>query len=134
MSLENWIFPLTILPGIGLIIMSTTNWSVALTNEINRLLENMACDQSILKRKVKQLGLINNALVALYCSAAMCTLGGFIGSLWTYSDIISSALLVTLVVAVGIAALLAATTMLIIYAYRAVNIKRTQFEERLKNL
>lgn len=131
MNIDNWIFPLTILPGIGLIIMSTTNWSIALTGEINNLLENMSCDRSILTRKVKQLSLINNALVALYVSAALCTLGGFIGSLWYYNELLPSETLVTIVVAIGIAALLAAATMLIIYAYRAVNIKKDQFIQRL---
>lgn len=65
MEFENWVFPLTILPGIGLMIASTTSWSVALTNEINQLFERIECDREILGRKIRQLKLINNALVSL---------------------------------------------------------------------
>jgi hypothetical protein len=73
--MDSWIFPLTILPGIGLIIMSTTNWSVALAGEIERLLEDPDCSRAIVKRKIRQLGLLNTALVALYVAAALCALG-----------------------------------------------------------
>ncbi len=131
MEFESWVFPLTILPGIGLMIMSTTNWSVALTGEINDLFEKQECDRSILQRKIKQLRLINNALVSLYASVTMCTLGGFIGSIWNASTMESGILIVTLFVAVGIACLLAGAIMLIIYAFRAVVIKQDQFVSRL---
>ncbi len=131
MSVDNWIFPLTILPGIGLVIMSTTHWSVALTNEINSFLEKRECDRAILKRKIAQLSLINNALVALYVAAGMCALGGFVGSLWIYDELLSSQIIVTSIVALGIGSLLAANTMLIIYAFWAVSIKKTQFSQRL---
>lgn len=132
MEFESWVFPLTILPGIGLMIMSTTNWSVALTNEINALFDKIECDRSILARKIKQLRLINSALVSLYTSVTMCTLGGFIGSIWNASTMESNGILaVTIFVAIGIACLLTAAIMLIIYAFKAVSIKRDQFASRL---
>ena len=131
MEMQNWFFPLTLLPGVGLIIMSTTNWSIALVTEIDHLLKDHDCDRYILKLKIKQLGLINTALVALYVSAGMCTLGGFIGSLLAHGAL-TGMTLVTIIVAIGIAALLAAAVMLIIYGFRAVRIKRLQFINRLK--
>ncbi|MEL7123102.1 MAG: hypothetical protein AAFO07_26870 [Bacteroidota bacterium] len=131
MEMQNWFFPLTLLPGVGLIIMSTTNWSIALVTEIDHLLKDHACDRYILKLKIKQLGLINTALVALYVSAAMCTLGGFIGSLLAHGAL-TGMTLVTIIVAIGIAALLTAAVMLIIYGFRAVRIKRLQFINRIK--
>lgn len=130
--MDSWIFPLTILPGIGLIIMSTTNWSVALGGEIERLLNNDNCSRTIVKKKIKQLSLLNSALVALYISAAVCALGGFLGATFNYLDSSMEArTTVTIITSTGIAFLLTATVMLIIYAFRAVNIKRQQFLERL---
>ena len=130
--MDSWIFPLTILPGIGLIIMSTTNWSVALAGEIERLLKEADCSRTIVKRKIKQLSLLNSALVALYVSAALCALGGFLGAASTYTEGVPKwKVLVTVSTSIGIAFLLAATVMLIVYAFRAVAIKRQQFIERL---
>ncbi|MEL6591851.1 MAG: DUF2721 domain-containing protein [Bacteroidota bacterium] len=132
MEFENWVFPLTILPGIGLMIASTTSWSVALTNEINQLFERIECDREILGRKIRQLKLINNALVSLYVSVGMCTLSGFVGSIWNASTMASDGIIaVTILVAIGIAFLLVGAGMLIVYAFRAVRIKQDQFVRRL---
>jgi len=128
--MDTWIFPLTILPGIGLIITSSTNWAVALTGEINQLLKDQHCDRSILRKKIEQLGLINRALVALYICATMCAFGGFVGAVGLV-DTQGIQRTVNIVIGIGMAFLLAATTMLIIYAFRAVNIKRKQFLNRL---
>lgn len=128
--MNSWIFPLTILPGIGLLILSTTNWAVALTNEIDHLLPEKHCNPRILKLKIAQLGLLHRALVALYICVSMNVLAGFTGAVWP-SGTQGMLPVVTIFVSIGMAFLFAGTFMLIVYAYRAVNIKRNQFLERL---
>ena len=129
--MATWIFPLTILPGIGLLIMSTTNWAVALTNEINQLLHQEYCNQTLLTKKIKQLSLINQALVALYLCTAMCAAGGFIGGI-LQSEMETSSNLTIILLCIGMFFLMLATSLLIIYAYRATNIKRKQYLDQLK--
>lgn len=130
--MSNWIFPLTILPGIGLLIMSSTNWSTALTSEINGLFAAAKCDQFILERKIRQLGLVNRALVLLYLAASFCALGGFVGAICMNEMNISSTLPVTIIIGIGILCLFLATAMLIVFAGRAVRIKQDQFRNQLK--
>lgn len=71
-----WIAPLTILPAIGLIILSTSNFIVALNNEIY----NLQIDESrkkildtIIQAKLKQLTRLGFANAFLY-AAALCLL------------------------------------------------------------
>jgi len=129
--METWIFPLTVLPGIGLLIMSTTHWAVALTGEIDHMLSDHSCARDILARKVRQLGLINRALVFLYICAGLLAAAGFIGALitWRPSDLQNVVYLIT---GLGILMLLVANGMLIVYSFRAYAIKRSQFERRLQ--
>lgn len=127
----NWIFPLTILPGIGLLIMSTTHWSAALTGEINKLFEQDACDRSILARKIQQLGLINRALVMLYIAASLSALGGFTGAVWVNDMHQDETLPVTVLTGIGVLCLFIGTSMLIVFAGRAVRIKQDQFKRQL---
>ena len=129
--MENWIFPLTILPGIGLLIMSSTNWSVAITGEINQLLNDDQCNMTLLQKKIQQLGLVNRALVALYLCASLCALSGFMAGIMQY-QMENTQLVATSLLCIGMIFLLIATVMLIIYAFRATNIKRQQFLDQLK--
>lgn len=129
--MQSWIFPLTILPGIGLIIASTTTIANGLIAEINHLLAENHCRRRLLERKIDQLSLLNWALVALYLSAASCTLGGFLGAIWLEGDSSSHAY-VSWIAGFGVGVLLLASILLIIYGIRAVRIKRHQFRDRLK--
>lgn len=131
--MESWIFPLTVLPGIGLLIMSTTHWAIALTGEINHLLEHHHCDHRILKRKVQQLGLINRALVFLYICSGLLAAAGFCGATLNWAGA-TNASWMYFIAGVGILFLLTATYMLIIYGFRAYAIKKTQFANKIKHL
>lgn len=128
--MEHWIFPLTILPGIGLIITSTTAISNSLIAEINHLLGEDNCRKQLLERKIAQLSLLNWALVALYLSAAFCALGGFMGAILMKGSP-ESQMYVSWIAGFGVGVLLLASILLIIYGMRAVRIKRHQFLDRL---
>ena len=127
----NWIFPLTILPGICMMILSTTHWASAMATEIDHLLHHEVCNVSLVKRKIRQLEILHLALVLFYISAAACALGGFVGSIWHEQEI-SDQVVVAVSFSLGMATLLGGAILLIIYAARAVRIKRDQFLDRIK--
>ncbi|MEO1434056.1 MAG: hypothetical protein AAFV80_00875 [Bacteroidota bacterium] len=129
--MADWIFPLSILPGIGMIIMSTTHWASSLAGEINGLLKEDFCPYGIVKQKIQQLQILHIALVLLYISASMFALGGFIGSIWS-GDMSHPDQYVNTCMSLGMVVLLAAMFCLIVYAFRAVRIKHSQFLSRLK--
>ena len=50
-----WYIPITILPGIGLLILSTSNFLIALNSEIQALNQDMGKYQVIVFEKIQQL-------------------------------------------------------------------------------
>ena len=68
MELE-WYAPLTILPAVGLIILSTSNFLVALNNEIYQLEKDGDINEWIINQKLKQLKRLGIAMTLLYSSA-----------------------------------------------------------------
>ena len=66
-----WYVPITILPGIGLLIISTSILLINLTNEISILLRSENRDDlQLAQEKLKQLNLLNLAMVGFYFSSA----------------------------------------------------------------
>ena len=74
--MEHWYLPITILPGIGLLILSTSNQLIALSNEISERLKLEICNDQISQRKLKQLKLLNKGLVGLYIGAGAMVASG----------------------------------------------------------
>ena len=64
-----WYAPLSILPAIGLIILSTSNFIVALNSELYQLEENKEANKWIITQKLKQLKRLGIAAALLYSSA-----------------------------------------------------------------
>lgn len=64
-----WYTPLTILPAIGLIILSTANFIVSLNNEIYELEKYNEKNSWIIKQKLMQLKRLGLANALLYLSA-----------------------------------------------------------------
>lgn len=63
-----WFGPLTVLPAIGLIIMSTGNFIVALNNEIVELETSDYKNEQIITLKLAQLKRLGIANASLYAS------------------------------------------------------------------
>lgn len=124
--MENWVIPLTLLPGIGMIIMSTTNLSSALSQEISTFIREQKEDTHLIEQKISQMSLLNVALVALYIGTASFALTGLIGGVSAIQHLMvhESA---TIFLVVGIGCLLVATIFLITFSIRAVKIKRNQY-------
>ena len=122
--MENWYLPITIVPGIGLLILSTSNLMVTLSNELSGLIKENSKDESIILRKLLQLKILNRAMIFFYISVACLAIAGLIGGL-QYNLINDNATYISII---GILIMLLGLVSLIIYSYRAVSIRQDQFK------
>lgn len=74
-----WYIPITILPGVGMMILSTSNILISLNDEIRELNGEKEKYKSITSAKIKQLKRLNYALIVQYISAFLFVTGGVIG-------------------------------------------------------
>ncbi|MFT5846890.1 MAG: uncharacterized membrane protein YjjP (DUF1212 family) [Bermanella sp.] len=124
--MENWYLPITIVPGIGLLILSTTNLMVTLSNELSGLINEQSKDDSIIHRKLAQLKTLNRTMVFFYIAVACLAISGLIGGL-QLKMIENSA---TYISVLGIVIMLLGLFFLIKYSYRAVSIRQDQFNSK----
>ena len=124
--MENWYLPITIVPGIGLLILSTSNLMVTLTNELSGLIKEQSKDDSIIHRKLTQLKTLNRAMVLFYIAVACLAIAGLIGGL-QFETTDNSA---TYISVLGIVIMLLGLFSLIKYSYRAVSIRQDQFKTK----
>lgn len=130
--MDNWVIPLTLLPGIGMIIMSTSHLSTATSDEINQLLRDDSCDTALIKKKISQLFLLNLAKVCLYISVAVFSIAGLIEAIFTLQSAMHDNAIRTILLIIGVSTLVLATLLLIVFSTRKVKIKRDQFLNRIK--
>ncbi|MCE7991347.1 MAG: hypothetical protein HEP71_05175 [Roseivirga sp.] len=124
--MDNWIIPLTLLPGIGMMIMSTSHLSTAISQEISGLIHEESCDTHLVERKITQMSLLNRALVALYLGAASFAITGLIGGISAVQNLMVKDTFIVFLI-IGIGCLLVATIFLITFSMRAVRIKKNQY-------
>jgi len=122
--MENWYLPITMVPGIGLLILSTSNLMVTLSNEINIMIENSK-EQSIILKKLKQLKLLNMAMVFFYIAVASLLTSAVINGVFTGQKVslyISVFAIISAVLGIYI---------LVVYSFRALTIRQNQFKNRV---
>jgi hypothetical protein len=124
--MENWYLPITIVPGIGLLILSTSNLMVTLTNELSGYIKEQSKNESIILKKLVQLKTLNRAMVLFYIAVACLAISGLIGGL-QLKVIENSA---TYISVLGIVIMLLGLFSLIKYSYRAVSIRQDQFKTK----
>ena len=124
-----WYIPITILPGIGMLVLSTTSQMMTLSGEVNNLLVDKCSDfdHMIASKKIKQLGLLTRASTALYIASGLYVLSGIFGVLESLSAVANTILYL------GTLFFFSALVFLIIYAIRTVRIRELQFHNN-KNL
>lgn len=127
--MEKWFIPITLLPGVGLFILSTTNLLIALTKNISDLMKEGAPEQ-LIRVKISQLTLLSRALIFFYISVGSLTLSGFLGGIVAEKAIAQTVMFALTLL--GILLLLIAAVFMIVYASRAVGIRRWQLEDRLQ--
>jgi len=124
--MENWYLPITIVPGIGLLILSTSNLMITLSNELNGLIKEHTVDESIISRKLTQLKTLNRAMVLFYIAVACLAIAGLIGGL-KLSTIKNGATYISIL---GIIIMLLGLLSLVKYSYKAVSIRQDQFKSK----
>jgi hypothetical protein len=127
----NWYLPITIIPGLGMLILSTVTQMLNLSSEINGLVSQKCSvfQHEISQLKIKQLGLLTRANALLYLATGSYVLSGILGVIFESESIIS---IPSITLYIGTIFVFIAITLLIIYAFRAVNIRRYQFENNHK--
>lgn len=125
--MENWYVPITIVPGVGLLILSTSNLLVALSNEIKSLIMESNNYNTLIDSKIRQLKLLNAAMVFLYVSVACLVVSGLTSGLYLSVGFdFKASIYITIL---GIIFTLAGLLALIVYSFKAVKIKQDQFKE-----
>ena len=127
--MDKWYIPVTFLPGIGLLILSTSNIILALSNELNDFLTKETYVKHIHAQKIKQLRLLTWALTGFYITAAAFVVSGGLGFLLESKN----AQIPRYALYLGVLCTFIALTLLIVYAYRGVSIRKQQFDNLENN-
>ncbi|NJN26763.1 MAG: DUF2721 domain-containing protein [Cyclobacteriaceae bacterium] len=120
--------PITIIPAAALLVLSTSNFIIALVGEV-RALQNTHEESSakvIIRRKIAQLRLLSKAIISLYISIGLMTLSAMILA-WHSEQSASVSEIPMIILGAGLLCLFAAIALLILYAFRAVKIRQVQF-------
>lgn len=123
----DWYLPITIIPGLGMLILSTTSQMMTLSSEIGNLLSSKCTEfqHKISDRKIKQLGLLTRASALLYLATGIYVLSGILGVIFENKSILD---LPSITLYIGTVLVFIALTLLILYAFRAVGIRKMQFD------
>ncbi len=122
----NWYLPITIIPGLGMLILSTVTQMLNLSSEINGLITQKCSvfQHEISERKIKQLGLLTRANALLYLATGSYVLSGILGVIFESESIVS---IPSITLYIGTVFVFMAITLLITYAFKAVKIRKDQF-------
>jgi hypothetical protein len=122
-----WYIPITIIPGVALLILSTSNFIIALGVEIQQLQTEARSAKRVLRKKISQLNILSLAIVMLYVSIALFTLSGMlIGLITNGGQSIGPAPAIS--VSLAMLTLFSGISLLILFAIRAVRIRKQQYE------
>lgn len=77
-----WYIPITIVPAVALLILSTANLLIALNTEITDLHQEKRRYDAIIRKKLKQLKILNLALIAEYSSAFFMVFAGVTSAIY----------------------------------------------------
>ena len=125
--MEQWYLPITILPGIGLLILSTSNQLIALSGEIAERLKQNNSEDDITPRKLSQLKLLNKGLVGLYIGAGAMVAAGILSGLQNFYHFSNTFGLISMLL--GVLSVFVSISFLILYSLRAVKIRQDQYKE-----
>lgn len=120
----DWYVPITMVPGIGMFVLSTTSQMMSLSGEIERLLKecNSGFQHHIADLKILQLVRLTRAATLLYIAATFFVLSGIWGALnqnneWSEWILFG-----------GVALTFVALWYLISYSYHTINIRKKQHQ------
>ncbi|MCT4602396.1 MAG: hypothetical protein N4A59_05800 [Marinifilum sp.] len=114
-----WYIPITIIPGIGLIIMSTSSNLIALNTEISQLNNEKNIYNEIIDLKLQQLRKLSIAMVLQYLSVILFLFSGIILAVSSSAIFLSKCLLLS-----GVSMATLAIIILFFYAIKSVSIRQ----------
>ncbi len=120
-----WYVPMTILPGLGLIILSTSNFLISLNGEIMQLCEDIESNREIIDLKVIQMKRLSVTMSFLYSSVLSFLLAGLSG----VTNFVGKTLFQGLMI-VGVGFVTIAIIVLLIYSIKAVGIRQQLLKNR----
>ena len=118
----DWYIPITIIPGIGLIIMSTSGILLDLNAEISKMEAEQNKKVEVIKAKVKQLIILSFSISFQYLGVLFFLISGLIGSVLKVSIIPKSLLII------GVAFVSISIILLLIYSLKAIKIRHKHLE------
>lgn len=126
--MTEWYLPITILPALGMLILSTTSQMMTLSSKINSLLSNKCTnfEHLIAGKKIEQLGLLTRSSALLYLASGIYVLSGILGALLETESFLDTP---SLLLYSGTILVFIAFILLIFYAFRAVGIRKLQFKK-----
>ena len=119
-----WYVPLTILPAIGLIILSTSNFLVALNSEIYQLERNNDVGEWIIEQKIKQLRRLGIATALLYSSALLFMFSALSKAIYHGEELFDCLMII------GVIFFTIALSFLFTHATKAISIRQKHLKER----
>lgn len=114
-----------------MLVLSTTSQMMSVSSEIAGLLSEK-CDEyqhMISDKKIKQLGLLTRASALLYSAAGCYVLSGILGVVFEPNNMLTWA---GVMLYLGTGLLFVALTLLIIYAFKAVGLRKLQHQHNHK--
>jgi len=118
-----WYVPLTILPAIALIILSTSNFLIALNNEIYQLEKNKDDSAWIIAQKLKQLRRLGIAMALLY-SGTLCFMFAALSKAIYNGEILFNCLMIVAVLFVTVA-----LGFLFVHSIKAIEIRQKHLKK-----
>lgn len=124
----DWYVPISILPGIGMLIVSSTNQMLTISSELGGLLtcKCSPLQHKIARLKIVQLGRITRANTFMYIAAASFMSSGILGA---FLNVEHTAMLTIpdYLFIVGALFVLVGLILLIDFAYKTIIIRKFQF-------
>ena len=128
----DWYIPITILPAVGLLILSTTAQMMGLSTEIGGILSKKCSsfEHKVSELKIIQLTRLTRSTALLYVSAACFVLAGILGALLT-EDMGVNEKIPQYVLLVGVTLILIALGLLVVYGFSTIGIRKMQHANNL---
>ncbi|UCH66346.1 MAG: DUF2721 domain-containing protein [Ignavibacterium sp.] len=124
-----WLSPLLLLPGAGLLIMSTSQRFNRVHDEVHHILEERTSDSKmIMSHLLQRAAYFRNALVLLYLSVSIFAAAGLLGGITSGWDEVSAILTIGLTIT-GILCVTSSSIILIIESRLSLKIVQMHAEE-----
>lgn len=120
-----WYIPITILPGIGFLILSTANFIVSLNIEIKELEGENKTNYIIIKQKIKQLKKLSYSLIGQYIASFSLVIGGIVAKAFNDKGTTNY------FVFSGVIILALSLVLLIVYSIKALKIRQEHLKIQL---